>query len=25
LDQEDNKVAELVLKGVNILVTKCSQ
>ena len=24
LDQEDNKIAELVLKGVNILVTKCS-
>lgn len=24
LEQEDNKIAELVLKGVNILVTKCS-
>lgn len=24
LDQEDNKVAELVLKGVNILMSKCS-
>jgi hypothetical protein len=24
IGQEDNKVAELVLKGVNILVTKCS-
>lgn len=25
LDQEDNKVAELVLKGVNILMAKCSE
>ena len=24
LDQEDNKVAELVLNGVNILMSKCS-
>lgn len=24
LEEEDNKIAELVLKGVNILVTKCS-
>jgi hypothetical protein len=25
LEQEDNKVAELVLKGVNLLMSKCSE